>query len=73
VEKSGLKEINRASTAEQKSERVIMIFRPRDSESVAATTMNTARVAVASDSDRLATAGVTSNCLEKTGIKGWVL
>ena len=73
TEKSGLNEINKANTAEPYSDKVIMIFRPRDSESAAATNINTARVPVASDSDRLATAGVTPNCLENTGINGWTL
>src|SRR5215212_2125343 len=73
TEKLGLKEISSANMAEQNSDKVIMVFRLRDSESVAATSMNTARVPVASDSDRLDTADVTPNCLEKTGIKGCTL
>jgi hypothetical protein len=53
-------------------EAVIMGVRLQASENEPARTRATASVAVASESERLATAGVTPNSAEKVGRRGWV-
>src|SRR5918992_881264 len=72
VGKLGLAATSRAKKAEQKSDAAMIALRPRESESAAATSIETASVAVVTDKDKLATAGETPNSSEKTGIKGWV-
>jgi hypothetical protein len=68
----GLKAARTISSEDNTREAVIIGERPQASENEPASTRATASVAVASESERLATAGVTPNSFDKTGSRGWV-
>src|SRR5579863_1907402 len=70
VGQSGAKAAASVAAAAAASETVMMVFRPKTSDSAPAPNMATASTPVAADSDKLAEAGEIENARAKVGIIG---